>query len=378
MSSPSSLLERVRRARVVPVLVVYLGAAWIVLRVADVLRDTLALPSWVPGLAFLLLAVGLLVIMATAWVQSHPDTAAAEEAGEVPADWEIAPGEALASLRAGEMPHLTWGRATMGGAVAFGLLFGGLGLYAALSGRTMVPAGPVPAPRVPPVGLADSLLARGRIHALSRLLSDPATDPAVVLRSGGLALVAGVTPPALHALSAPEDCPSAPLPDERFCVAYLTVAAVRHGDSLVVPLLEANADLLAGLEPGSEAHRFQADMMGLLEAHGILASGDSASALRLFRDLSERPDRGLEAVAGWRAAEILAALRPRDALALYRSYERVVGPYALLARARVHETLGETGEALAAYHQAALFLGEADQDFPPAREARRGVARLGR
>ncbi len=131
------LWNRLRSARIVQVLVVYLGASWAVLQIADVLTEALSLPEWVPPVAVLLLLIGLIVILATAWVQSLPSTTAREEAGEIPTDWQVAPGEALASLRAGKLPHLTWGRAILGGVVALSLLFGVAGLYVGLTGRPL-------------------------------------------------------------------------------------------------------------------------------------------------------------------------------------------------------------------------------------------------
>jgi len=83
----------------------------------------------------LLLLIGLIIILATAWVQSLASTTAAEEAGEIPTDWEIAPAAALASLKSGKLPHLTWGRAIMGGVVTLSLLFGGTGVYFGFTGR---------------------------------------------------------------------------------------------------------------------------------------------------------------------------------------------------------------------------------------------------
>lgn len=129
-----SLLTRLKQARIVQVLVVYLGASWVVLQIADTLTDALALPGWVSPVAVLLLLVGLVIIMATAWVQSLASTTAAEEAGEIPTDWEIAPADALDSLRQGQLPHLTWGRAILGGVVAMSLLFGVAGAFVLFTG----------------------------------------------------------------------------------------------------------------------------------------------------------------------------------------------------------------------------------------------------
>lgn len=132
--NPPSLWTRVRRARIVQVLVVYLGASWGVLQIAETLTEALSLPPWVSPVAIILLMVGLVIILATAWVQSLPSTTAAEEAGEIPTDWEIAPAQAVESLKSGRLPHLTWGRVVMGGVVSLSILFGGAGLWVALTG----------------------------------------------------------------------------------------------------------------------------------------------------------------------------------------------------------------------------------------------------
>jgi tetratricopeptide (TPR) repeat protein len=129
-----SLLERLKKARIVQVLLVYLGASWGVLQLADVLTNTAGLPQWVGAFTLLLLAVGLIIILATAWVQSLPSTTAAEKAGERPTDWQIAPSAAIRSLRAGKLPHLTWGRTILGGLVALSLLLGGAGVYVLATG----------------------------------------------------------------------------------------------------------------------------------------------------------------------------------------------------------------------------------------------------
>ena len=131
--SRSSLWHSLRRAHVGRVVTVYLAASWVVLQVADTLGGGLGLPGWVFPVTLILLLIGLPLVVATAWIQSLPSTTAGERAGDLPGDWQIAPLAALADLRRGRLPHLTWGRALAGGVVALSLLFGGAGLYVGLA-----------------------------------------------------------------------------------------------------------------------------------------------------------------------------------------------------------------------------------------------------
>jgi tetratricopeptide (TPR) repeat protein len=133
MTEPS-VWQRLKRARIVQVLAVYLGASWVVLQIAELLTKALSLPAWVLPVTVILLLVGLVVILATAWIQSMPATTAAEQAGELPTDWELAPREAISSVLRGRLPHLTWARAITGGVVVLALLFGGTGLYVGITG----------------------------------------------------------------------------------------------------------------------------------------------------------------------------------------------------------------------------------------------------
>ncbi len=134
MSKPD-FWTRLKQARIVQVILVYLGVSWGVLQVVDVLQNTLRLPDWLGATAVILLLIGLIITAATAWIQSLPSTDAREAAGEVPTDWQIAPKDLGRSLIAGKLPHLTWGRAIMGGVVALSLLFGASGLFVTLTGN---------------------------------------------------------------------------------------------------------------------------------------------------------------------------------------------------------------------------------------------------
>lgn len=133
--SDDSFWGRVRKGRLFQVLAVYLGVCWVVLQVVGELSDALALPQWVGAVSIILLAVGLVVILATAWVQSrvlvmHPEADALERGS-----WELGIRELGASLRRGRLPHLTWSRTLLSGAVAFLLLFGFAGLYVVIQDR---------------------------------------------------------------------------------------------------------------------------------------------------------------------------------------------------------------------------------------------------
>ena len=131
----NNLWDRIRSARIFQVFIVYLGASWVVMQVAETLQESLALPGWVRPTAFLLLLVGLIIILATAWIQASPGTAAKRESGELPGSWELAPKEMGQAIRAGRLPHLTWGRSILGGAFAFWFLFGLAGLYVVIKDR---------------------------------------------------------------------------------------------------------------------------------------------------------------------------------------------------------------------------------------------------
>ena len=113
----------------------YLGAAWGVLEVADLLQDSLSLPSWIVPVALLLLLIGLVVIISTALVQAMPGTGQKQDAGELPGAWEVDPKDLADSLKKGKLPHLTWGRSILGGVFAFWFLFGLAGLYVVIKDR---------------------------------------------------------------------------------------------------------------------------------------------------------------------------------------------------------------------------------------------------
>jgi tetratricopeptide (TPR) repeat protein len=141
MSRSPSLWSRIRKGRLVQVLVVYIGASWLLVQVTETLMTALSLPDWVGPVVVILLMVGLLVVLATAWVQSHPVVAERSEVREVPGRWAVDVRDLGRSVRRGRMPHLTWGRTVIAGVVAFSLLVGLAGAWVLLTGRS---SGPTP------------------------------------------------------------------------------------------------------------------------------------------------------------------------------------------------------------------------------------------
>jgi len=132
---PTSFWARVKRSRMVQALLLYAAVSWGLLQLTGMFIDRMGLPGWALPAAVLLLAIGLVVIGATAWIQSSPRTRARTATGELPRARALDFGGLTDAVRRGEMPHLTWGRAIAGGAFAFLLLFGLAGLYVVIKDR---------------------------------------------------------------------------------------------------------------------------------------------------------------------------------------------------------------------------------------------------
>lgn len=129
MPSPG-FWSRVRHARLFGVVVIYLGASWLILQVVALLQNQFLLPKWVTPLGSVLLLIGFVIIVATAWVQSRATGAVA-----APSPWELNLKDFAASVAQRRLPHLTWARALMGGLVGFSLLFGVAGAYVLVKAR---------------------------------------------------------------------------------------------------------------------------------------------------------------------------------------------------------------------------------------------------
>lgn len=130
------LLEELQRRTVWQVLIVYVGASWVLLQAIDVFANNLDLPAWVFPTAGILLLVGLPVVMATLLIQRR-----------LAATGEVA-DEAHEKL-------FTWRNALLGGAGAFLLLFGFAGLYVVTQdrGETFSPAEAVAGEAAPGVAV---------------------------------------------------------------------------------------------------------------------------------------------------------------------------------------------------------------------------------
>lgn len=150
----NDFLARLRRGGIGRVLVLYLGAAWLILQVVGTVNDLVDLPPWVGPAAIALLVIGLPITVATAWVQGDPATSELERAGKVPSDWELGLRELTRSVRLGHLPHLNWARVSVGGLLVFSLLFGVAGVYAVFRGARAAPVLPDGVMDVEGVGVA--------------------------------------------------------------------------------------------------------------------------------------------------------------------------------------------------------------------------------
>jgi eukaryotic-like serine/threonine-protein kinase len=140
MNRIKHLILEAHRRSLWQVLGVYLVSGWIVLQVVGELTRTAGLPSWVPPFALVLLLIGLPIVLATAVVQEGaPGNRGGPAEGGEPREGRddlepSGPGAAAATVEppspvpdpSPERPflnrHLTWGRALIGGGVAFLLL----------------------------------------------------------------------------------------------------------------------------------------------------------------------------------------------------------------------------------------------------------------
>jgi len=142
--SPPTLLDRLKGARIVRVLLFYLGASWVVLQVVDVLESALSLPEWVAPVSVILLLIGLVIIAATAMVQAP---GGADRREDSPGGASLSPEEVEARVEevlpvpvpSWATGLFTWRGATMGGVAAFVILIAAAVLIPGIPGPSFGP-----------------------------------------------------------------------------------------------------------------------------------------------------------------------------------------------------------------------------------------------
>lgn len=128
-----SLSERFKDSRFVRVLLIYLGVSWPILGVAGTLQDVLLLPDWFSPATLVVLLIGLVVVLATAWIRSSP--LLEKLAGVVPESWVTGWHDVVGDLRVGRVPRVTWGRSLAAVFFVVWLVFGFGGAYVLVSGH---------------------------------------------------------------------------------------------------------------------------------------------------------------------------------------------------------------------------------------------------
>ena len=157
--TPQEIMTTIRNARLLRVLLVYLGASFAVIEAVDILIDSVGLPDWVLPGAIVLLLLGLPIIVTTALVQAAPEAESARPSAVGGASEEAAepqPAPTATEVAATVKQWLTWRKAIMGGVLAFALL------GAAVTAYTVT--------RVLGVGPVGSLVAAGTLDPQERII----------------------------------------------------------------------------------------------------------------------------------------------------------------------------------------------------------------
>ena len=361
------LWERLKKAHLIQLLALYLGASWLVLQVVALFVSNLGLPDWAFPAAVLLLLVGLVVVLATAWVQSHPLTEHRAEAEEVPDSWELELADMGASLKRGELPHLTWSRALMGGVLAFGLLFGFAGLYVVLQdrGRSFTPEPAIAGTAEPGVavlpftvrgaGLDASVWREGMVNLLSFGLDG----------AGGLRAIDSRTVLARWSEASADDGPL----DLAGSLGVARATGAHHavlGSAVAIGPDVRLAAEIHGLRGGGPIGQVQVEghadsVHALVDRLAVQVVGEllgpEAETLRM--DLARTTTRSLPALKAYLEGE--AAYRHSDFEGAIRALERAVGLDSTfaLAHARLahaHGWLADTGSgARVTFHRSAAL-----------------------
>jgi TolB-like protein/Tfp pilus assembly protein PilF len=86
MSSLKRLIHEIHRRSLWQVLLIYIGAGWVVFEIVQTVTEGLRLPQWFPVFAALLLLIGLPVVLATAFVREGEPAAIVSDPTLMPVD----------------------------------------------------------------------------------------------------------------------------------------------------------------------------------------------------------------------------------------------------------------------------------------------------
>lgn len=123
--------RRGRFVHVAGVALAHLTASGAMLFASTILVERYGFPPWVVPVAGVLLAVGLVLVLVTAWVQSRPTW---ERSVGARSAWSLDLPDIARVLGRGRLPELTWARTVLGGVLAFTALFGVAGVLPLVSG----------------------------------------------------------------------------------------------------------------------------------------------------------------------------------------------------------------------------------------------------
>jgi class 3 adenylate cyclase/tetratricopeptide (TPR) repeat protein/TolB-like protein len=142
----------VRYARIVRLALVYAVSSLILLQLTGLLSNRFDLGGWVTPAGLALLLIGFVVMIATGWVQTRSPWQRRVDEPKDP--WKVDVEDLATAVKRKRFPTLTWGRALLGGALAFGLLFGSAGAYVLIKGGRFPGFAPRRAAAETGVGLA--------------------------------------------------------------------------------------------------------------------------------------------------------------------------------------------------------------------------------
>ncbi|MFQ5538643.1 MAG: tetratricopeptide repeat protein [Gemmatimonadota bacterium] len=124
-----TLIHEIHRRSLWQVTGIFLAASWGVLQVVEVVSESVGLPDWTQGMAFVLLLLGLPVVLATAFVQEGLPGAPAPQGGpdkgvkgSVPEPKDEGGAVTVAAPASETSGVFTWRNALLGGLGAFTLL----------------------------------------------------------------------------------------------------------------------------------------------------------------------------------------------------------------------------------------------------------------